>query len=143
MAAVPKREDELLWDRSKNGNREKSAVTKGVRMPVTSRPSANLNWADWLQEYYNALGSSGQSVFYQNTDWHHAYFVFEQLDAHVKSGMRSAVLFQALNSALISLLVTEGERRRVRIELDAPPGEGKSASVVAMENAKRRLGVVK
>jgi hypothetical protein len=41
------------------------------------------------------------------------------------------------------LLVTEGDRRRVRIELDAPQDNSEPASVTAINDYRQGLGLVK
>jgi hypothetical protein len=48
---------------------------------------------------------------------------------------------QTLYSALGNLLVTEGDRRRVRIELQEPEEETTPASVLAIADYRQELGL--
>ena len=62
----------------------------------------------------------------------------DDLPHYRKSGKRSA---QTLYSAFGALLVTEGDRRRVRIKLQEPETDTTPASVLAIADYKRDLGV--
>lgn len=133
---VPNHSDDLSRPRSRRN--PDNVVTKGVRKPVVKPPGRDT-WEPFVKEFYDSLGSSGQSDFYQESDWHYARLVCDQLDAHYVSGMRSGQMFQSIMAAMTSLLATEGERRRVKIELTEPKPTGPTAGVTAMEEARRRL----
>src|SRR5690606_29851771 len=62
-------------------------------------------------------------------------------DDFLKSAKPSAVMFQAINSALSDLLITEGERRRVRLEIERGQAEGQVLEVADM--FRDRLGLAK
>jgi len=50
-------------------------------------------------------------------------------------------MLQSIYSAMERLLVTEADRRRVRIELHEPEDQGEPAAVVAIAAYKAELGV--
>lgn len=133
---VPNHSDDLTRPRSRRN--PDNVVTKGVRKAVTI-PPGDPNWEPFVSEFYDSLKTSGQQDFYQDSDWHYARLVCAQIDAHMKGGMRSGQMFQSVMAALTSLLVTEGERRRVKIELTEPKPTGPTAGVTAMEEARARL----
>ncbi|MCN9239965.1 hypothetical protein NGF19_04035 [Streptomyces sp. RY43-2] len=51
-------------------------------------------------------------------------------------------MLQIVYSAFERLLVAEGDRRRVRIELHEPESEEQSAAVLAVVNHRKELGLV-
>lgn len=68
---------------------------------------------------YEALRRSGQAEFFEPSDWAQAAWVAVAMDRGLTSpkGL-SAIMFAAINAAKSGLLVTEGDRRRVRMELE-------------------------
>lgn len=94
-------------------------------------------WEPIAVAWYLSLTRSGQAIFYEPSDWQTAYMLAEQIHRHltpkpVQTGadeegnptfswipvpMPGAAL-NALLKGMSSLMTTEGERRRLRIELD-------------------------
>lgn len=136
---VPNRTENLARDRSRKG-KEIVPVTKGVSLPCTP-PAADPNWHPIATMLWDSLTNSGQSSYYQASDWAYAYSVCDDLSNYKESAKRSSMMAQVIYSAMSSLLVTEADRRRVRIELSEPPSETKLASVSAIESARAALGV--
>jgi hypothetical protein len=136
---VPNREEDLARPRSRKGSDEQE--TKRGQMREVTIPRADAEWHPIAKKLYNSLKTSGQSDFYQNSDWALAYALCDDLSHYKKSGKRSAQMAQTLYSALGNLLVTEGDRRRVRIELQEPEEETTSAAVLAIADYKQELGV--
>ena len=116
-------------------------ITRGELRPVTDVPAPDESWHPIAQDFYLSLASSGQADFYQDSDWMYAYAVCDDLSYYKKSGQRSAMMLTAIMSALSNLLVTEGDRRRVRIELTAPEPEGDDAAVLTLASYKESLEV--
>lgn len=143
---VPHRTDNLSRDRDANRN-GRAPVTKGVLREVTI-PEPDPEWHPIARMLWDGLVSSGQADFFQNSDWAFAWSVCEDLHMykspqHTKDGVeyhkRSGQMLQTIYSALERLLVSEGDRRRVRIELSQPPDEGKPASVLAIAKYRQDL----
>jgi hypothetical protein len=138
---VPNRSEDLARDRSRKGG-DVVAVTKGIAYPVDRVPEPDMDWHPIAVMLWNSLESSGQSAYYQNSDWAYAFSVCDDLSLYKKQGRRSAQMLTAINSAMEKLLLTEGDRRRVRIELDPPPPDEPTASVTAIADYKQGLGLV-
>lgn len=136
---IPNREDDLARPRSRKGS-DQQPVTKGVARPA-SIPEADEEWHPIARLLWDSLLESGQQDYYQSSDWAIAYSLCEDLSRYKSSNKRSGQMAQTIYSAMSDLLVTEGARRRVRIELEAPEPETKPASVVAIEGYKSQLGV--
>jgi hypothetical protein len=137
---IPNRSEDLARPRERKG-KDIVPVTKGQLRPVTRIPAADKNWHPIAKRLYNSLKTSGQSDFYQDSDWMLAYSICEDLSVYKSPSFnrdgeeyfkRSGQMLQTIYSSMERLLVTEGDRRRVRIELSAPAPEGESATVLAI-----------
>lgn len=65
--------------------------------------------------WYNSLKHSGQSAFYEQSDWMTAQIITEAIDDYARKPR--VALLAAILSGSSSLLATEGDRRRLRLEL--------------------------
>jgi hypothetical protein len=137
---VPNRESDLARPRSRKGKEHAEPVTKGELRKVTV-PTADSAWHPIARKLWDSLKTSGQADFYQNSDWAYAYSVCDDLSHFKKSGQRSSMMAQVIYSAMSNLLVTEADRRRVRIELHEPEAGEDEASVTAINNARAKLGL--
>jgi hypothetical protein len=134
---IPSREADLARPRSRKGS-DQQAVTKGEMRPVRWL-EADSTWHPIAIELYNACEESGQSDFYQQSDIAILYSLCEDLSQFKKSNKRSGQMAQTIYSAMERLLVTEGDRRRVRIELHEKEPEGTPASVLAIAEYRDEL----
>ncbi|GGK13145.1 hypothetical protein GCM10010124_02120 [Pilimelia terevasa] len=136
---IPNRDDDLARPRHRNG-REQAPATRGELRPVTV-PDPDPDWHPIACRLYEALRTSGQADFYQDSDWAFAFSVCDDLSHYKRATKRSGQMLQSIYSAMERLLVTEGDRRRVRIELHAPESDEKPASVLAIADYRRDLGL--
>lgn len=116
---------------------------------------ANSKWHPIAKRLFESLGKSGQSVFYEPSDWAIAYLVAEsisrelepQMVGHTVDGrpvmaavpVKGAALTAWLR-AMTVLMATEGDRRRLRLELarvGAPEEAGPDVS--ELTEYRRRL----
>lgn len=137
---VPNRETDLARPRSRKGAQHATPVTKGTARKVTV-PTADAEWHPIARMLWDSLKKSGQVDYYQQSDWAFAYSLCEDLSLYKKSGRRSSQMAQVIYSAMSSLLVTEADRRRIRIELHEPNADEDVASVTAIQSARKELGL--
>lgn len=136
---VGKRSDQRHGHRTQA---EKDAVTK---VPIASPPVPALEpdeaWHPIAQDWFRSLGESGQRVFYEASDWQVARYVAEAMSRNLNTGRFSAQLFAAVMSGMSSLLTTEGDRRRLRIELERQTAvdADEEAAVAALDEWRDRL----
>ncbi|UQI46730.1 hypothetical protein M1P56_21435 [Streptomyces sp. HU2014] len=106
--------------------------------PVVPLPSEE--WHPIAADWFQALQESGQSQFYEQSDWATAVYVAEAMSRSLISGKFSAQLFQSVMSAMTDLLTTEGARRRARVELERAAGreDPVEAARVALMDAYRQ-----
>lgn len=116
---VPKRSDQVRRTNNK-GAETKIPVEGTVTVPEVDQSK----WHPLVRELWASLPDSGQSRFYEPSDWAMAAILMEDLSHYMRSRQRSGVKLSALMSAFTSLLITEGDRRRVRLEIErADAGE--------------------
>lgn len=104
-------------------------------------PEANPSWHPIALRWYESLAKSGQSVFYEPSDWMTAWVVAESMSLELSTGEPpKAASLTAWLKAMSVLMVTEGDRRRMRLELDRPATEeGEGGDVTYFDDAARRL----
>ena len=93
-----------------------------------------------VEEFWEALKASGQSKYYEPSDWVYAKFTLHMINQGLNTGRLGAAHLQQYNVMLANLLVSEGERRRARLEIERRPdglGDGKVLS--ASERFKARF----
>lgn len=134
---VPNRSEDLSRERDANRG-DRAPITHGEAKPVKI-PLAGRDWHPIAKRLWDSLKASGQADYYQQSDWAYAFHVMEELSLYKKSAKRSSMMFGALDAALTKLLVTEGDRRRARIELQAPEEEKPSAAVLALADYRQDL----
>lgn len=135
---VPRREAELARPLHRRGA-EQRRTTRGVARPAAI-PDHDPEWHPIAIQLYLACQDSGQADFYQTSDWAMLWSLCEDLSQYKSQSRRSGQMLAAIYGQMNSLLITEGERRRVRIELDAPAADNpEKAGVVAINSYKDRL----
>jgi hypothetical protein len=129
---VPKRSTQRRR-RNKEGRPDVVTVPADLQAPkLTGTHSAVA------KRFWEALGQSGQAQFFEPSDWAAAELVVIAIDSFVKRP--SAMLLASINSAMTNLLVTEGDRRRVRLELERPTEEPDGdAEIAELDDFRRRI----
>lgn len=117
---IPQREEELARPRKRKGG-DVVKVTKGRLRPVTI-PEPDEDWHPIALRLWRALETSGQADYYQDSDWAYAYSLCEDISWYKRGVKRSGQMLVALYGAMERLLITEGDRRRHRLELEASEG---------------------
>lgn len=129
---VPKREDERI-----RRNEPLIAVEKIEAYGVVEVPELNLPFEPhpMARDFYLSLAKSAFAKYYEPSDWEYARLATFIMHTIVSSPKPSSEMYKALQTAMSSLLVTEGDRRRLRIEVareaDKPKDDG-MAEIVNM-----------
>lgn len=117
---VPKRADQRIRCNKDEQPVETVTAAGAVEVP-------GLDFADphpMIVDFYESLTNSAQAQFCEPSDWQFARFTLHFADQLVKSGRPSSQMLAAVNSALSDLLVSEGARRRVRLEVEREQANG-------------------
>lgn len=141
---IPKR-SEARTRRNKPENEGGVSLSKGVARGGRPFP-AKTHWEKLTKDWYKAVAKSGMADYYEQSDWAMLVIIAEELDAYYKEaakpgGKRSAMMLATIFSAMESLGITEGERRRMRIELEKPAEAEEPAQLVAIADYKQGLGL--
>lgn len=137
---VPNRPEDQ--SRARDANRgDRLPISKGILRPVNDVWAPDENWIPMVQELYLSAAESGQSDFYQKSDWMLWYSLCEDLNYYKKMGKRSGQMLQTIYAAMTELLVSEGARRKARVILSEPEPEGEDAAVLAIAEYQGALGV--
>lgn len=141
---IPKRSDEGDRRTIARKQQQPGGITKATAGEHVSIPDPDPDWHPIARMIWDAAHESGQSKFYESSDWAVIYSLCDDLSYYKKMGRRSAQMLASINSMLTSLLFTEGDRRRVQIELDRKTDEElKSAGVALMEDFARQRKIGK
>lgn len=111
---IPKRVNQKLGHNSKEEN---EVSTGALYLPEPIGPDAP-EWMDgYALDLYEAFRVSGQAVYYTASDW----AALALICRHVMATMRrpSAMMLAGILHGLSLLGATEGDRRRIKIELES------------------------
>lgn len=134
---VPKRTETR---RRRNKDADGLDGVKGPGALSVTIPDPDPEWHPVAVDWYLSLKESGQSRWYEPSDWATAQYVATAMSANLKQeGKMSSMMFAAVMSAMNELLTTEGARRRVRMELVREEPE-QDASVTAIADYRKQLG---
>jgi hypothetical protein len=131
---VPKRSSERR-------RRNKDSKVETVKPLVANVPplTANEAWHPIAIDWFNSLAESGQSQFYEPSDWQAARLVADVMSRNLKQKKFSSVLFAAVWTAMGDLLTTEADRRRVRMEVERGGEPEQPAGVIAIADYRKSL----
>lgn len=99
-----------------------------VEIPDLGIPNAH----PMVRDLYESMKTSAQKVYYEPSDWQYARITLHFVNRLLKSTKPSAQMLASVNQMLTSLLLTEGDRRRVRIEVERQQAEGVVIDVADM-----------
>lgn len=104
-------------------------------------PDPDSDWGHTAMLVWDSLQSSGQKVFFQDTDWSYAYLTCTYVDYLAKNpGARgTAMLLATVQQMMTNLMMTEAERRRARIELETPEPEVEPTYLAAVRDLKSSM----
>lgn len=103
-------------------------------------PPAREGWHPVATAYYEAFKDSGESLFFEPTDWTHAQFACELVTRALAEGATAAQATAAL-AALKDLLPTETDRRKAKLQVTRILGESESENApTALDQYRKVLG---
>jgi hypothetical protein len=157
---VPKRSSQ----RRRRNKPEDGEITTGPSGPSGPSGASNVDvpepdetWHPVARRWYDSLAESGQCRWYEPSDWATAYLLAESMSRDLNPQVvgttqqgeilrdRIPLKGTSLGSylkAFSSLLVTEGDRRRARMELEraGSSDDDEDAAVAQLEKYRKRLG---
>lgn len=135
---VPKRSEERLGH--PNGKASENPISRGELRKV-KWPNADRNWSKRAKELWAGIRNSGQADFFQQSDVARIAFLMDQVTYYEGMKQKSSMMLQVICSEMTTLLFSEGDRRRVRIELVKSDTSVKDAQLLSIDGYKDALGV--
>lgn len=142
---VPKRSEER-----RRTNSPEAVKVDAVAAPVAA-PEPDEDWHPVARRWFESLAVSAQARFYEPSDWGVAFALAEGLSRELKPRPKvtptgavvevteppSGAFWGAFLRGCAELLVTEGSRRRVQVEVHKAVVEGEG--VTSLDEHRRRL----
>lgn len=134
---VPNRSDK----RRRRNKPEGVGVTHAPAGDVVQAPETDESWHPIAKRFFDSLKGSGQAHYYEASDWAKAYLLAHVIDdmLHAQVGKISSMKFQSVMSAMAGLGVDEGDRRRMKVELDRADDED-DAEVIDIKSMQAGMG---
>lgn len=133
---VPKRLAERLGHVTKS---QKDGVIR-VRMAAAVRvPAVGKDTHPIAARWYRSLKASGQSNFFEPSDWAAALFVAEAMTKLLTARRFNGQLFTGVWKAMDDLLTTEQARRRSRLEVVRGMAEDDGPRPISIDERRRAL----
>lgn len=146
---VGKRAAERLGHRAKD---DKPDTAPAGGRTVVKQPPGDPSWHEIAKTWYRSLAHSGQSVFYEPSDWATAIVIAEQIsrelqpkivgldkwgNAVVESAPISGQSLSGILKGMTALLATEGDRRRAQLELSRrKDDEAEDAKIIMLVHSQ-------
>lgn len=106
----------------------------------TKAPNVKSDWHPNAKAWFKSLKNSGQSDYFQDSDWAMAVLCADYLTKWYEKPR--AMDMQNILTMMAKLGTTEADRRQLlRIELEMPAEDEKPAALVAIEGYKKDLGI--
>lgn len=106
-------------------------------------PAPDEDWHPTALAWFGSLQTSGQARFYEPSDWQNAHYCAGLMSRTLTEEKVNAQLVAQVRGLMTDLLVTEGARRRVGLEIvrSAPPAAAATSSgnVTVMGDRRKRL----
>ena len=142
---IGKRDEERVRRNIPENPTETVTMIGTVKIPELGDMSYEGETHPLISEMYDAIKASAAVKYYEPTDWQFArltlYTLNQELIASRHQGKPvGAMKLTAINQMLSALLLTEGDRRRVRLEIERQPGDSPAGKVVNVTDMlKQRL----
>ena len=142
---IPKRDDERVRRNVPENPTETIQVIGTVEPPELGDVSYEGETHPIIEEMYQAMKESAAVKFFEPTDWQFARLTMLTLNQELIAAKQlgkpiGAMKLTAITTMLSALLLTEGDRRRVRLEIERAPGDKAGGKVVDVTDMlKQRL----
>ena len=115
-----------------------------VEIPALGDVSYDGETHPLITEMYESITQSAAVKYYEPTDWQFArlalYTLNQELIASRQYGKpMGAMKLTAINQMLSALLLTEGDRRRARLEIERAPSESGGKVLDVTDMLRQRL----
>ena len=140
---TPKRDEERIRRNIPENPTETISVIGSVDIPDLGDMSHLGETHPLITDMYESIKQSASVKFYEPTDWQFArlalYTLNQELIAAAHNGKPvGAMKLTAINQMLSALLLTEGDRRRARLEIERAPSDASGGKVLDVTDMLRQ-----
>jgi hypothetical protein len=140
---IPKRDEERVRRNIPEDPTVTVLMPGSVKIPDLGDVSHLGETHPIVVEMYDAMKDSASVKFFEPTDWQFArlalYTLNQELIAAQHNGKPvGAMKLTAINQMLSALLLTEGDRRRARLEIERAPADAGSGKVLDVTDMLRQ-----
>ncbi len=123
MPTIPNRTDDLTPAGERKRKERGTTTVRGKSNPAVV-PEADPDWCDAARMTWEAMLGSGGSAYYESSDYAVLHLICDQIDhLYQQGGRRSPEYLRVIMQTLGTLLATEGDRRKLHIELAKAPDD--------------------
>lgn len=150
---TPKRSDQRRRHTKKEDQPDRPSAARSVEIPEPDE-----GWHEVAKLFYRSLAESGQSIYYEPSDWAMAYVMAESMsrdmnpqvvgisertgEAVIETVPLKGASLSAYLKGMTALLVSEVDRRRNSIELQrtppANPENAEAATIARLDDFRDR-----
>lgn len=98
------------------GSRRRRRVLLDKRDTPAKAPAGSTDWHKDAKRLYAAAKRGKQAEYYEPSDWAYLHFVMTEMTQHRETNS-SGLMFATLHSMLADVLMTEGTRRQLDLDL--------------------------
>lgn len=124
---IPKRSDRRI---RRNKDQDQPEIISAIGR--VAAPPLGFEAHPMIEDFYDSLQDSAQAQYYEPSDWEFARITLHFLNGQLLAKKPSAQMYAAINTALSNLLVSEGDRRRVKVEIDRETATEELADVASI-----------
>lgn len=135
-------------DYSRPDNEKRAAASgpglKRGKLRKTKAPEPSPEWDEVALMIYESLKTSGQEDWFQDSDWAFAFLLCDEITKYRRQSQTraNAQMLATLMSGMASLCMTEGDRRRARIELEEDSTSEEDSVRQQIELYRNGLGLI-
>jgi hypothetical protein len=104
-------------DQRRRTNKPETPIDKVEAAGAVEIPAPNEHWHSTAKAWYESLSDSGQSRFYEPSDWWQAHYCAELIHQSLVGDKVNAQLIAQIRGMMTDLLSSEASRRRVSMEI--------------------------
>lgn len=114
-------------------------TSNGSEHPI---PEADQSWKPKARSWYNSLKLSGQSEFFEPSDWATAVAAADAYDVFLRTHNASILAQFTRLSERLGATIADRQRTRINLEEPAPEDEDEAAADNSVKGWQSRLHVV-
>lgn len=143
---IGKRDDERIRRNKSDESTATITAIGTVEIPELGDISHNGETHPLVEDMYESIKASAAVKFYEPTDWQFARITLYTLNQELISAQHlgkpvGAMKLTAINQMMSALLLTEGDRRRARVEIERAPAESGGTVLEVSDMFAQRLGL--